>query len=409
MSLPRKDRARVSRVQIINRRMNLNFFKRNKSESKKELPVCPVPATEGSHPFSFIKNYSQVSMCEYELYKNLREAVPIIDAAIDKTVRLMGNFEVVTGNSSIDSELALFLNTVSINGGNKGIYPFITSYVNELLTYGEAVGEIVLSRDKSEIAGLYNASLRDVTITAAGSPLNIMVCLNDGGLSPAKNQNLIIPTLLNPEPGTVRGTSILRGLPYVSGILLTIFDSIKKNWERVGDVRFSVTYKPDSSSPAVTKKQAQQIADEWSKAMRSSEVCDFVAIGDVNVKVIGADNQILDSTIPVRTLLEQIIAKLSLPPFVLGISWSSTERMSAQQADILTSELEFYRSLISPVIAKVAKLYLRLKGYDDSVEVKWDLINLQDEVELSKALLNKAHAREIERRTEVEYEDRTSY
>ena len=63
-------------------------------------------------------------------------------------------------------------------------------------------------------------------------------------------------------------------------------------------------------------------------AMRCGEVRDFVAVGDVDIKVIGADNQIIDTEIPVRQLLEQIVAKLSVPPFLLGLTWSSTERMS---------------------------------------------------------------------------------
>lgn len=390
----------------------MKFFKRKK-KGDNDIPVYPVPTLSNSHPYSYIKNYSPLGLNEFELYSSLREAIPIIDAAIDKTVRLMGNFTVETGNKATDRELNTFLNSVTTNGGNYGIFPFITTYINELLTYGQAVGEIVLNKSKSQIAALYNASFKDIRICADKSPLNLKVVKNDGINTPVKHQQLILPTLLNPEPGTVKGTSILRGLPFVSGILLTVFNSLKRNWERVGDVRFAVNYKPDNSSPAVTKKQAIQIADEWSKAMRSSEVCDFISVGDVNVKVIGADNQILDCDIPVKHLLEQIIAKLSLPPFVLGISWSSTERMSAQQADILTSELEFYRSLISPVIAKICKLFLRLNGYDDYVEVKWDLINLQDEVELSQARLNNARASEIEKEIdnskEVENEDSTAY
>ncbi len=387
----------------------MNFFKRNKSEPKSDFPVYPVPATTASNMFLPIERFSQFKLSEYELYSSLREAVPIIDAAIDKTVRLMGNFTVTSGNKEIDKKLENFLNSVPVNGGNRGIFPFIATYINQLLTYGEAVGEIVLSKSRSEISALYNANLKDVSIVADKSPLNLKVVNNSANAAPIKYQQLIMPTLLNPEPGTVKGTSILRGLPFVSGILLTIFNSIKTNWERVGDVRFSVTYKPDNNSSAITKKQAQQIADEWSKAMRSGEVCDFVSVGDVNVKIIGADNQILDCDVPVRHILEQIIAKLSLPPFVLGISWSSTERMSAQQADILTSELEFYRSLITPVIAKICKLFLRLSGYDDYIEVKWDLINLQDEVELSQARLNNAQACEIESRTEVNNENTTGY
>ncbi len=387
--------------------IKLNFFKRNKLADKTEAPVYPVPATASSHPFSYLNNYIPLKQAEYNLYSSLREAVPIIDAAIDKTVRLMGTFEVTTKNKEVDRKLNNFLSTVSVNGGNQGIFPFITTYINELLTYGEAVGEIVLNSGKSDVAALYNASLKDVCIVADDNPLNLKVCKNDVNFTPAKYQSLIIPTLLNPEPGTVKGTSILKGLPFVSEILLTIFNSIKANWKRVGDVRFAVTYKPDSTSSAVTKKQAEMIADEWSKAMRSREVCDFVSIGDVSVKVIGADNQVLDCDVPIRHLLEQIIAKLSLPPFVLGLSWSSTERMSTQQADILTSELEFYRSLITPVISKICRIFLRLNGYDDYVEVNWDLINLQDEVEMSQARLNNAQALEIEKRTEVDNENRT--
>lgn len=376
----------------------MNFFKRKKNE---DALAFPVPATARTHPFSLLSDYSPMTYAEHELYSSLREAVPIIDAALDKTVRLIGNFEVKTDDKAAQKPLRRFLESVATTGGNRGIYPFITTYLNELLTYGEAVGEIVPYSDNSGIAALYNASLKDVRITAGDSPLELVVCKNDGSLTPAPYQNLIMPTLLNPQPGTVKGTSVLRGLPYVSGILLKIFDSIGSNWERVGNVRFAVTYKPESGSGSVTGKQVQQIADEWSKAMRSTEVCDFISVGDVSVKVIGADNQVLDCEVPVRTLLEQIIAKLALPPFVLGISWSTSERMSTQQADILTSELEYYRTLLTPVIVKICKMFLRLSGFDDGVEVVWDLINLQDEVELSQARLNNARAYEIEHGIEV--------
>lgn len=377
----------------------MNFFKRNKLKKQEGKLVFPAPTTSSQTPYSLINNLSQFSKAELELYKNLRESVPIIDAAIEKTIRLIGNFTVKAEDGESNRALNNFLENVTTVGGNYGIYPFITSYLNHLLTYGRAVGEIVLTSDNSTVGALYLADLNDVEITTDGNPLNLIVCKSDGKNTPAANQNLIMPTLLNPEPDSLKGKSILSSLPFVSSILLKIFESLGKNWDRVGNVRFAVTYKPDSSSVAVTQQQAQQIADEWSKAMRSNEVCDFVSIGDVNVKAIGADNQILDCDVPIRHIAEQIIAKLGLPPFVLGISWSSTERMSSQQADILTSELEYYRSILTPVISKICKTYLLLNGYNSTVKVKWDLINLQDEVELSQARLNNAKAKEIESRT----------
>ena len=204
---------------------------------------------------------------------------------------------------------------------------------------------------------------------------------------------------LNPEPGKLKGTSLLKGLPFVSGILLKIFNTIGVNWERVGNVRFAVTYKPSSDGDrAMSRQRAVQIADEWSKVMRDTQrVSDFVSVGDVSVKVIGVDNQILDSNVPVRQILEQIVAKLSIPPFLLGLSWSTTERMSSQQADILTSELEYYRRILNGVITKICDVWLQIHGVSQKYEIVWNNINLQDEVELAHARLYNSQANKIEK------------
>ncbi len=121
-------------------------------------------------------------------------------------------------------------------------------------------------------------------------------------------------------------------------------------------------------------------------------VKDFVAVGDVSVKVIGADNNVLSSEIPVRQLTEQIIAKTGLPPYMLGLSWSTTERMSIQQADMLTTELKSYRKVITPVLIKIARQYLDLKSIWLPVNVEWADITLQDETEHAKARLYNAQA-----------------
>ena len=125
-------------------------------------------------------------------------------------------------------------------------------------------------------------------------------------------------------------SSSLKGLPFISGILQTIFNTVGTNWERVGNVRFAVSDKPtDSNDRAFAKERTEQIAKSFFgvKLMHDSRASDFVSVGDVSIEAIGADNQILDSEIPVRQLLEQIVSKLSIPPFLLGLQWSSTERM----------------------------------------------------------------------------------
>ena len=383
----------------------MGLFKRKKKVSKAIIQLAPVRGKE--HPFALISSYQPLGNVELELYSSLREAVPLIDAAIAKLNRLIGTFTVECENKSTQKQVEEFFREVNVCQGNRGIGTFISTYFDQLLTYGEAVGEIVLDSSRNGIKALYNTNLRDVTLYPHKDTMELVAYKNDNGVEKKlPYQSLILTTLLNPEPGRAKGTSILKGLPFVSEILLKIFNSVGQNWERVGNIRFAVTYKPDSNSgtTAYTKENAQQIADEWSRVMGDkNNTCDFVSVGDVSIKTIGADNQILDCDVPIRRITEQIVAKLSVPPFLLGLSWSTTERMSSQQADILTSELEYYRETLNPVILKIARMFLNLKGIDEKLTVSWNHINLQDELELSEARLNNANALKIEKEVEMDF------
>lgn len=358
-----------------------------------------TPQTYRTNPFGSLESYVPLMNPQTSLYRELREAVPVLDAAIYKIIRLTGGFHVECGSERNTKALTDFLDNVNVGGNQQGIAAFISTYLDSLLTYGTAVGEIVTDRD-GDITALYNANIDDIHLKRAEDGVNAVVCLRDfGKTEPVKYPQLVMLSVLNPEAGQLDGNSIMKGLPFVSNILMKIYNTIGINWERVGNVRFAVTYKPqnDVVDRAYAKDRAQQVAREWSEAMQSGkQVRDFVAVGDVSIKAIGADNQILDSEVPVRQMLEQIVAKTGIPPFMLGLSWSSTERMSSQQADVLTSELEAYRRILTPVIKKVCCYRMMTRGINDSVQVIWDDITLQDEVELSRAALYRAQAERIE-------------
>ena len=188
-------------------------------------------------------------------------------------------------------------------------------------------------------------------------------------------------------------------MPFLAEILMKIYNAIGVNWDRAGNIRYSVICKGgEEMDPATVQERGQQIAQEWAKAMedgKNGTVRDFVAVGDVQIKVIGGEAPILDSQVPVRQILEQLIAKTGLPPFLLGLSWSTTERMSAQQSDILTGELWALRRTVEPALRKICRTYLALEGMDDRMEIVWDEISLQDMTEQAKAELYKAQAEKI--------------
>lgn len=377
------------------------FFKRKARNSN--LPLMVQSERQGD---SQLKLRYQ-SKIEYGLYEALRYSVPVIDAAICKTVRLTGGYRIICDKPEYQEIMDKFSENVNVGLTGKGINCFTDAYLDSLLTFGNAVGEIIVNSNSMQIVSLNNGKVSDVEVKSGNSPAdrNYFVRDFDGDeivLRKISHPERIMFTALNPTSGDYYGNSILRGLPSISSILLRIYQCIGQNYDRMGNVRYAVTYKPtEDMDKALSRDRALQIAKEWSEGMNSGkngDIRDFVAVGDVDIKVIGADNKLVDTNIPVRQMLEQILSKLSIPPFLLGLSWSSTERMSEQQADILTSELEYYRRLLNPVIKNIATAFLKLCGSDSGVEVVWDSINLQDESGLALARLRNAQASEIEAR-----------
>lgn len=358
-----------------------------KKEKKKAAAVSVQTAAE-SPAFSGLLHYAPAENGMLELYTKLRQSVPIIDAALDKIVRLIGEFTVTCADKSIERDLQAFLAHVQTGPFGSGALTFLQSFLDDLLTYGNAVGEMVVA--DGQIAALYNASLSDVEF-ALKTPLCWEVRRRTlSGSEPVAYPALVLSSARRPVPGSARGRPLLEGLPFMGDILLKIYHTIGQNWDKAGNVRFAVTVKPDQNASAFAPQYAQQVAEEWGRAMRSERVSDFVAVGDVSIQAIGADGQVLDSEIPVRQMLEQIVAKLGLPPFLLGLSWSSTERMSSQQADILTSELESYRRLLDPILYKICRMWMALSGRECAFSIDWNDITLQDTTELAAAALNRA-------------------
>ena len=349
-----------------------------------------------THPFGALRGYVPLGTGEERIYHQMREAIPVLDAAVGKLVRLSGGFEVQCRNALAQEKLTEFLRTVPCGRGQFGINNFLAGYLDSLLTYGRAIGEMVVNGGK-----LQAVCWGDVTMLEIQEGENALESViwgpNEFGLMrPLPYQQLLLFTTMNPEPGSPYGVSMFRGMPFLADILMKIYTTIGVNWERAGNVRYSVICKGgEELDGAVAQERGRQVASEWAKAMEDSKngtVRDFVAVGDVEIKVIGGETPILDSEVPVRQILEQLVAKTGLPPFLLGLNWTTTERMSAQQADILTSELWAIRRTVQPAVERICRMYLALEGLDNRLEILWDDISLQDITEEAKADYYRAQA-----------------
>ena len=370
-------------------------MKWNRKGKNNMAAVCQL--RDGSaHPFGMLRGYTPLGGGEERIYRQMRQAIPVLDAAVGKLVRLSGGFSVACKNAEAQQKLEQFLKTVPCGRGQWGIDSFLSAYVDSLLTYGRAIGEMVVSGGK--LRAVCWGDVTALEIREGETVLDTVVCGPDerGLLRPLPYQQLLLFTTLNPEPEHPYGVSIFRGMPFLADILLRIYNAIGTNWDRAGNIRYSVICKGEENlDPAVAQERGRQVAAEWAKAMedgKNGTVRDFVAVGDVEIKVIGGEAPILDSEVPVRQILEQIVAKTGLPPFLLGLNWSTTERMSTQQADLLTSELWALRRTVEPAVAKICRTFLALEGLDPRVEILWNDISLQDITEEARAELYLAQA-----------------
>ena len=371
------------------------ILRKNRKEAKPVTAVCQL-RNGNAHPFFAIRSFVPLGGGEERMYREMREAIPVLDAAVGKLVRLSGGFGVKCRSDAAQKKLENFLKNVPCGKGQVGIDSFLASFVDSVLTYGRAVGEMVVAGGK--LRAVCWGDVTQLQIQEGDNPLETVIWGMDekGLMRPLPYQQLMLFTSMNPEPAHPYGVSIFRGMPFLAEILMKIYSAIGTNWERSGNLRYSVICKGDENmDPAMVQERGRQVASEWAKAMEDNKngtVRDFVAVGDVQIKVIGEEAPILDSEVPVRQILEQLVAKTGLPPFLLGLNWSTTERMSTQQADLLTSELWALRRTVEPVVRKICKTFLILEGLDPEVEILWNDISLQDITEEAKAELYLAQA-----------------
>lgn len=87
--------------------------------------AAPVQLREtGHHPFGLLGGYVPLRSGETRLYRAVREAVPVVDAAIYKLIRMAGGVTAACSDKTAERALEEFLRTVRPDGDSMGSTPF---------------------------------------------------------------------------------------------------------------------------------------------------------------------------------------------------------------------------------------------------------------------------------------------
>ena len=79
-------------------------MKRKKKEGGGVAAVCQLRNGD-IHPFGAMRGFTPLGGGEERVYREMREAIPVLDAAVGKMVRLCGGFEVKCRNPQAQQKL----------------------------------------------------------------------------------------------------------------------------------------------------------------------------------------------------------------------------------------------------------------------------------------------------------------
>lgn len=376
------------------------------------------------------------------LYEALREALPILDGAIGALVTLDGIIRVRGDNDKIVGEIEDWMLNVPVNDAEKSLQAVYESQGNERYEQGFGIAEWVTDRKGTDIVGLRvadskgihfrrDASGLQVYYRPPGRPLpgsndargNIERILRgqaaqvadvgqllEWGYKPLDRSRLLY-TVNQPDADNPYGTSVLRSLEFNGQTLLVIQNALQRSWTRFGDPPLLAVYKVGNRKIAddatALDRRRDNIAANIRKAMeekgKGNSVDVVQAIGkddDLVITVLGGEGEVLEIEAPARHLLEQVVAKVGLPPWMLGLQFSTSERMAEQQSGMALqgSKTRFERR--KPDLTHLVSTMLRLRGRTwkrGDWELYQELPNIQDQLKIAQAGFLRAQTAMMER------------
>lgn len=360
----------------------------------------PSWALSGINPFFSPLNRVPLQ-ANYGLYHTLRETIPLLDAAIAKTVEFVG-CPTIEAEPETKQEIEDWLNALHVNRIQTGFKNWLGTWIGNALEFGRAHTEIILTADQKDVYALMELHPATISLRPATDRYSLDIVQNQALVAGPVRMNplLMLSAIHSIQGDDPNGTSLFWGLPFVAGIITKMTDSLGKTWERFGTPRYHVSWEPPEegySDPdgAQSRSIISDLMTSFQQSLQSGvdgDVSDFFSAGKVTVSVIGAEGEALDFETPMRTLTEQVVSKTGIPPFVFGLQWATTERMSAVQAALLTEMVENLRAEIHGEINYLVNFRQTISGGDTEFNLCWPHPTLLDDMDTARAALFQSQA-----------------
>ena len=393
--------------------MELNFYSNrfdvNLRLGKARPDRVPEPSrsqTREGYQDSVISMFNQYLPFIHNLglFTLIRETFPFMDVGILTLTRLRGDFKVISTNQTFADEMNEWWDAVQFNDFNIGGNAYLDEIQDSTFETGFGLGEIIPYKGFNGIARLKTVN-----------PASFRFVIRDGKLLlgffknnefqpiPLDKPEFVNYTTFDTRKGHPQGYSLIYSTVQVSQVLTRWMKSFDNQLARFGDPSlFGSIEGGQNSKPNDLASARTSLANQlkvWNQDRKKGQTSDITAAipsgGKALLSVIGSDAKLVNLSEDIRTLEEMFVAKTHLPPPLLGLTWSTTERNIEIQMDKLQSILKFHRRRMKPGIYHVFDTQLNLSGNSGKqYEIEWEPLTLLDEVK-------QAQARNLETRADL--------
>ncbi len=364
-----------------------------------------ITRDQNGTPFdSYFAQYRPLKVV-FQVYDAMREAIPLIDVALRKRSRLITGLRL---DGLGDKKVQEILN--SVYSVQVGWFQF---GVDSLI---EAIADAAMFKGYSVWEAIPDTAMKSIYRTVVGKPDFFRFSMSagrpvveqeiaPGAFAPMTNPDLVFTQVFGTTDGGFYGRSIFASCPFLSRIVVRILASVDNVIWRFGDPTMISIFKGGANTQSSQLAAAAgEYGSQISKAMGARKVGQVYDVnvgvpadGDFKVMLLGADSKPMEVSVDYKLALEQIIASAELPPWMFGLSWATTERLSTNQNEATISLIDGQRRAMEPNLERLIDMALIMGGRGGApYKMEWEPLNLSDEVAESQARLNTAQAVEKE-------------
>jgi len=356
-------------------------------------------------PLSSILNSYKVGSLSCKFCDTLRQ-IPVLNNAIVTFKMLVGDGHFECEKKKVEKELNVWREDVDVNYLLKGYSHFQRQFFDAYLTYGAVFGEMIPSILFDGIVKLKIANTADIRFMVDNGELVVGQTGDNFQAVKLENQEFILCFTHDNRNGSPLGNSLFWSVPVIAQVWDRIINSIGNTFMRIGDPSFMVTVSGgDYTLPGDIQNTIDNVSsdfEEMNRYRRRGQTTDiFVGAppgGKVDIQMIGKEGILALESIPVQTIIDQLLASVQLPGALLGITQARTSsyKLTDHQIQMVLARVAVYRNDYLTIKRKIINKHLALKGMTgEKWKWVWNEINLLDVTQHAAAELNKRKAQGI--------------